>query len=108
MKQCLNCVELNKIEEDVFDTLNSVKISLPNQEVRSKIKLAKGAQALIVDGKNIGRYGKIVAIEKKQRQKRRNLLVTVEDNKGNRFQTTMEYVFAIGDTKPQISLPGGN
>lgn len=95
----------NRLEE-VFDTLNTVKISLPNQEIMSHIKFAKGAQALIVSGKNIGKYGKIVAIEKKQRQKRKSLLVTVEDNKGNRFQTTMKYVFVIGDIKPQISLPG--
>ena len=95
----------NKPEEDVFDTLDTVKISLPNQEIVGHMKLADGASALIVGGKNIGKHGKIVAIEQKQRQKRKNLLVTVEDDKGNRFQTTMEYVFVVGDTKPQISLP---
>jgi len=95
----------NKPEEDVFDTLDTVKLSLPNQEIVGHMKLAEGASALIVGGKNIGKHGKIVAIEQKQRQKRKNLLVTVEDDKGDRFQTTMEYVFVVGDTKPQISLP---
>jgi small subunit ribosomal protein S4e len=95
----------NKPEEDVFDTLDTVKISLPNQEILGHMKLAEGASALIVGGKNIGKHGKIVTIEQKQRQKRKNLLVTIEDNKGNRFQTTMEYVFVVGDKKPQISLP---
>jgi small subunit ribosomal protein S4e len=95
----------NKMEEDVFDTLDTVKINLPNQEILGHMKLAEGASALIVGGKNVGKHGKIVAIEQRQRQKRKNLLVTVEDEKGNRFQTTMEYVFVVGETKPHISLP---
>jgi small subunit ribosomal protein S4e len=95
----------NKMEEDVFDVLDTVKISLPNQEILGQVKLAEGASALIVGGKNIGKHGKIVAVEQRQSQKRKNSLVTVEDEKGNRFQTTMEYVFVVGDTKPHISLP---
>jgi small subunit ribosomal protein S4e len=93
------------MEEDVFDVLDTVKISLPNQEILGQVKLAEGASALIVGGKNIGKHGKIVAVEQRQSQKRKNSLVTVEDEKGNRFQTTMEYVFVVGDTKPHISLP---
>ncbi len=95
----------NKREEDVFDTCDSVKLSLPNQEVIGHLKLAEGASALIVGGKNIGKHGKIGAVEERQKQKRKNLLVTVEDEKGSRFQTTMEYVFVVGDTKSHISLP---
>jgi len=95
----------NKPEEDVFDTLDSVKISLPNQEILGHMKSAEGVAALIVGGKNIGKHGKIVAIEQRQKHKHKNLLVTIEDEKGNHFQTTMEYVFVVGDTKPQISLP---
>jgi small subunit ribosomal protein S4e len=95
----------NKREEDVFDTWDTVKISLPNQEILGHLKLAEGASALIVGGKNIGKHGRIVAVEQRQKQKRKNLLVTVEDEKGSRFQTTMEYVFVVGDTKPHISLP---
>jgi small subunit ribosomal protein S4e len=95
----------NKPEEDVFGTLDTLKISLPNQEILGHMKLAEGAQALIVNGKNAGKHGKIVAIEQRQRQKRKNSLVTVEDERGNRFQTTVDYVFVIGDKQPHISLP---
>jgi len=95
----------NKPEEDVFDTLDTLKISLPNQEILSHIKLAEGAPALIISGKNAGKHGKIVAIEQRPRQKRKNSLVTVEDEGGNRFQTTVNYVFVLGDKKPIISLP---
>jgi len=95
----------NKPEEDVFGTLDTLKINLLNQEILGHMKLAEGAPALIVGGKNAGKYGKIVAIEQRPRQKRKNSLVTVEDERGNRFQTTVDYVFVIGDKKPHISLP---
>jgi len=95
----------NKPEEDVFHTLDTVEISLPRQEISGHMKLVEGAQALIVGGKNVGKHGKIVAIDQRPRQKRKSSLVTVEDEKGNRFQTTIDYVFVIGDTKPHISLP---
>jgi len=95
----------NKPEEDVFETLDSVKIGLPNQEIQGHFKLTEGAPALIVGGKNIGRHGKIVAVEQREGQKRKNALVTIEDPRGNRFQTTIDYVFVVGDTQPHISLP---
>lgn len=96
--------DANHPEEDVFQTLDTLKINLPNQEIAGHFKLSEGAPAIIIDGKNIGKSGKIVAIEKRPGQKRRNTLVTVEDNNGNRFQTTMDYIFVIGEKQPHISL----
>jgi len=101
----INVKDPNKPEEDVFKTLDALKINLPTQEVSSHLKLTQGAPALIVGGKNIGRHGKIVTVEHREGQKRKNALVIIEDSKGNRFQTTIEYVFVVGDTKPHISLP---
>jgi len=95
----------SKPEEDVFNTLDTLKVSLPNQEILGHMKLAEGAPALIVGGKNAGKHGKIVAIEQRTMQKRKNSLVMVEDERGNRFQTTVDYVFVIGDKQPHISLP---
>lgn len=95
----------NRHEEDVFKTLDSVKISLPSQEVQGHLKLTDGVSALIVGGKNSGKHGKIVAIEHREGQKRKDALVTISDAKGNRFQTRIEYVFVVGDSQPHISLP---
>lgn len=95
----------NRPEEDIFKTLDTVKINLPSQEVQGHFKLKEGVPALIVGGKNIGRHGKIVSVEHREGQKRKNALVTIEDSGGNRFQTTIEYVFVVGDTQPHISLP---
>lgn len=94
-----------KHDEDIFKTLDTVKISLPSQEVQGHLKLAEGASALTVRGKNIGRLGKIIAIERREGQKKKSALVTIEDPKGDRFQTTVDYVFVVGDTEPSISLP---
>jgi len=98
--------DASKPEEDVFNTMDTMKISLPDQEILGHFKLVEGAPALIVGGKNIGKHGKIMALERREVRKRKNALVTIEDAKGNRFQTTAEYVFVIGDAKPHISLPG--
>ena len=93
-----------KPEEDIYKTLDTLKINIPTQEIAGHVKLAKGAQVMIIGGKNIGKYGKIVTIEEKPNQKRRNSHVTIEDADGKRFQTIMDLIFVVGDTKPAISL----
>lgn len=90
---------------ETYETLSTLKISIPNREVLEYIRLVEGAYVLITGGKNAGRHGKIVAIEKKPEQKRRDLLVTIEDKNGVQFQTILDYTFVIGSTKPEISLP---
>jgi len=96
--------EANKPEEDIFGTSDTVKISLPQQEIMEHFKFAEGSSAVIISGKNIGKHGKIVAVEHREVQKRKKALVTVEDAKGTRFQTTVEYVFVVGDARPHITL----
>lgn len=91
--------------EDVYHAFDTLKIGLEERDIQGSIKLAKDVPVLVVGGKNVGKDGKIVEIEESKGQKRRDLLVTVEDNKGNRFQTTMNFVFAVGETSRSISLP---
>jgi small subunit ribosomal protein S4e len=98
----------NKPEEDVYQTLSTLKIGLHNQEILGHFKLTEGVAALIVRGKNSGKNGKIVSIEREEKRKRKSSLMTIEDEKGNQFQTTMDYVFVVGDAKPIISLQEAN
>ena len=93
-------------EEDVYKTLDVLQVDVSSHEIRGHIKLGEDLTALIVAGKNRGKSGKIVAIEKEREQRRRKQLVTIEDAHGNRFQTVLNYVFAVGETKPLISLTG--
>lgn len=96
--------EANKPQEDVFDTLDTVKISLPEKQVLEQIKMKEKSFAVITGGKNIGKYGKTVEIEKAEGKKRRNALVTIEDQKGNRYQTTLDFIFIIGESQPLIAM----
>jgi small subunit ribosomal protein S4e len=92
-------------EEDTYHTLDILKLSIPDRELLGYTKLAVGASAIVIGGKNIGKYGKVTAIEKKSDKKRRDLLVTLKDVNGDQFQTILDFVFVLGDTKPSISLP---
>jgi small subunit ribosomal protein S4e len=96
--------DLKNPQEDVYDTLDTVKISLPEKQILEHIKMKEKDFAVITGGKNIGKWGKAIEIEKSEGKKRRNALVTIEDEKGNRYQTTLNFVFAIGETRPLISL----
>jgi small subunit ribosomal protein S4e len=88
-----------------YETFTTLKMGLPEKEVLDQIKTKTGNMAIITGGKNIGKQGKIVEIEKTVAKKRRNALVVVEDEKGGRYQTILDLVFSIGGAKSLISLP---
>jgi len=95
-------------EEVVYHTLDVLKLSVPDRELLGYTKLIVGAPAIVIGGKNMGKYGKVTTIEKKSDKKRRNLLVTLKDVNGDQFQTILDFVFILGDTEPSISLPEAN
>ncbi len=91
--------------EDVYRTLDTVKMSIPDQETLEHLKLGEGMMASFVDGNNIGKYGAITSIEEQTGQKRRDFLVAIEDEKERTFRTVLRYAFVVGEKAPQISLP---
>lgn len=91
--------------EAVYKTFDTLKISLPDRQIIEHIKMKEGCYAIITGGKNVGKYGKIVEIESVETKKRRNALVTVEDEKGNKYQTILNFTFAVGENSPLIALP---
>jgi len=97
--------DLKNPQEDVYKALDTVKISLPEKLVIEHVKIKENVPAIITGGKNIGKYGKIVEMERVKGKKRRNSLAIIEDERGNRYQTILNFVFAIGETQPLISLP---
>jgi small subunit ribosomal protein S4e len=94
--------------EIVYETFTTLKLGLPEKQVLDQLKTKKGNKAIITGGKNIGKTGKIVEIEKTVAKKRRNALVVIEDEEGGRYQTILDFVFSIGGTKSLISLPEVN
>lgn len=98
-------VDPKKPQEDTYKALDSVRISLPERQILEQVKMKENDFAMITSGKNIGKHGKIIEIEKTKGKKRTNALVTIEDKKGNRYQTILNFVFAIGEEQPLISMP---
>ena len=97
-----------KPSEFVYETFSTLKLGLPEKQVLDQLKTKEGNIAIITGGKNIGKHGKIVEIEKTVAKKRRNALVVVEDEKGDRCQTILDFIFSIGEAKSLISLPEAN
>ena len=96
-------VDPKKPEEVLYDTFDILKLTLPAKEVALSLKTKEGNLALITGGKNIGKQGKIVEIEKTEAKKRRQALVVVEDETGARYQTILDFVFSIGEAEPLIA-----
>ncbi len=91
--------------EDKYRTLGTVKLAIPIQEILDYVPLENGKLAIVTSGRNVGRVGRIVEVKPGLRRYRR--IVTLEDSRGETFQTSLNYIFVIGDEKPLISLPEG-
>jgi small subunit ribosomal protein S4e len=88
--------------EVLYETFDILKLSLPDNEVVDVVKTKVGNLAVITGGKNIGKVGKIVEIEQTEAKKRRNALAVIEDDKGAKYQTVLDFVFSIGGKEPLI------
>jgi len=91
-----------KADEDVYKTMDTLLIRIPSQEIVEHIPFETGNYAVIIDGRNVGRFGRIIEIKKGMGRER--TLVTLEDDEGHRFQTILSYVFVVGREKPIIKL----
>jgi small subunit ribosomal protein S4e len=92
-------------QEDTYQTLDTIKLSVPDRQILECVKMKEKDLAIITGGKNIGKYGKIVEIESAKAKKRRNALTVIEDERGNRYQTILNFVFAVGEEQPIVTLP---
>jgi small subunit ribosomal protein S4e len=90
--------------EPMYETFDTLKLSLPEKQVLDCITMKEGNIVAITGGKNAGVQGKIIEIEKTEAKKRRQALVIVEDDKGNRYQTILDFVFSIGQAMPLANL----
>ncbi len=86
-----------------YESFEVLKITYPEKQVASSFKTKEGNLAVITGGKNIGKQGKIIEIEKTVAKKRRQALVVVEDSQGIRYQTILDFVFSIGEAEPLIT-----
>jgi small subunit ribosomal protein S4e len=92
-------------QEVTYETFDVLKVTYPEKQVALSLKTKEGNIAVITGGKNIGKQGKIVEIEKTEAKKRRQALVVIEDSKGARYQTILDFIFSIGENEQLISTP---
>ena len=90
-------------QEVTYETFDILKVTFPEKQVVQSLKTKEGNLAIITGGKNMGVQGKIVEIEKTEAKKRRQALVTIEDSKGVRCQTILDFIFSIGETEPLVT-----
>jgi small subunit ribosomal protein S4e len=95
--------DVKKPIEVTYETFDILKVTYPEKQVVSTLKTKEGNLAIITGGKNIGKQGKIVEIEKTEAKKRRQALVIVEDAQGVRYQTIMDFIFLIGEAEALIA-----
>lgn len=89
--------------EVTYETFDVLKVQFPEKQVTEVLKTKEGNLAIITGGKNIGKQGRIVEIEKTEAKKRRQALVVIEDSQGNRYQTILDFVFSIGEAASMIN-----
>uniref|UniRef100_A0A6S8EVA2 40S ribosomal protein S4 n=1 Tax=Aureoumbra lagunensis TaxID=44058 RepID=A0A6S8EVA2_9STRA len=85
-----------------------IKLSIVNDDTHGKIlsciKFEIGAICTITKGRNTGRNGTIVQIE---RHPGSFDVVTVKDAAGHNFATRLQNIFVLGKDEPEVSLPKG-
>jgi small subunit ribosomal protein S4e len=87
--------------EVTYETFDILRINITDGKVTKKLKTKEGNTAVITGGKNIGVQGKIVEIEKTEAKKRRQALVVIENDKGVRCQTILDFIFSIDSNEPE-------
>ena len=99
----IKVADIKNPNEVNYETFDVIKITYPDKQIVQTLKAKEGNIAIITGGKNIGKQGKIVEIEKTEAKKRHQALVLIEDSKGTRYQTILDFIFSIGETEPLIT-----
>jgi ribosomal protein S4E len=85
---------------------DTIKVDIATGKIIDHVKFESGNVAMITKGRNTGRVGIVVHVEKHPGSFD---IVTVRDSSGHVFSTRQENVFIIGAGEtPAISLPKGN
>lgn len=92
-----------KETKEKYETNEVLKVSLPKTKILGQVKLRKGVPAIVTGGKNIGLVGNVSDVEEGKGGKQKTL--TLNSANGQKLQTLVKYVFAIGEEKLWISLP---
>ncbi len=87
--------------EDVYKTMDSLLINLPDQKILKHIKMKEGKLAMIYRGKRAGEMGKVEKIEIIRGFDPNR--ITLQTKKGS-VTSPADYVFVVGDETPEITI----
>ncbi|WP_069808033.1 30S ribosomal protein S4e [Vulcanisaeta thermophila] len=96
-------IQLSREEGSKYHTLDSVLVDLEENRIVDSVSIEPGVLGLVVDGRNVGRYG--IITEMVETYIRRKTAVAIKSSEGQEFRTVIDYVFAVGREKPLITLP---
>ena len=89
---------------ETYGVKDTVKLSIPDQEITDHIEYKPGVRAIITGGKSQGEYGILMGSGSEPGGKR---TATVRNQENEDVRTLAKYIFVVGTEKPVISLPGG-
>jgi small subunit ribosomal protein S4e len=92
----------NILGSNDYNTKDSVILSLPDRKIVKHIAYKEGNLAMIVGGGHTGEIGTIQAIS----TVRSSRINTVSISGISDFETIEDYVFVVGETKPEINIGG--
>lgn len=84
------------VGKDNYKVGDTVILKLPGQEISKHIKMDKKAAIFLIGGKHIGEIGNVDDIIQNK--------IIYRDQKNNIIETSKEYSFVVGDSKPLIGL----
>jgi ribosomal protein S4E len=94
-----------RFPDPLISVNDTVKVDLATNKIVSFLKFEVGQMCMITKGRNTGRVGTMIHVEKHPGSFD---IVSVRDSAGASFSTRLENVFVIGDKDvPAITLPKG-
>jgi small subunit ribosomal protein S4e len=80
-----------RVKKDSYKVGDTVMITLPDQKILRHLKLERGAECLVIDGRNIGSWGKIKEIDAKEHMLEKPT-ITLDTGK-REIKTLKDYIF---------------
>lgn len=94
----------NIIADNGYNTKDTIKLSVPDKKIIGKFKYQTGNLAMIIGGSHNGEIGVITKITKIKSSKNNTVLISNPQKVD--FETIEDYVFVIGEDKPEIKVFG--
>jgi small subunit ribosomal protein S4e len=90
------------VKEDDYATGDTIRITVPGQEIAEHFPFHEGAPAYVTGGNHVGEIGTIE--ERKVVRSSSPNMVELTDEET--FRTTEEFAFVVGEDEPEIDIPG--